>query len=425
MKSAARSDRTFRKARLDRNALKGMPVIAFDEALRLTLEHTAALPVETVPLLAAGGRVAGQDLPARVNAPSLDVSLKDGYAILAADIRAAGPDAPVHLDLVGSLAAGGDWQGGALQPGQAVRILSGAALPPGADAVVAEEFTQAGAGGVIVLKWAEPGRNVLPRGSDVQAGRPVVPGGQKLSPAAIGLLAAAGYQEVAVVRRPRVAILATGDEVLAPGQPMVDGKLYASNLYTLAAWCLRYGLAVETFVLPDDAAAIRPVLQCCLERFDAVLTSGGAWKGERDLVVHILDALGWQKIYHRVRMGPGKAVGFGLFAGKPVFCLPGGPPSNHMAFIQLGLPGLLKLAGEPEPGLPQALAVLAETITGQVDWTQFVHGRLVPEDGCQLFQPLKYRSRLQEMAETGAVVKIPEGQSELAAGSAIRVQLVS
>jgi molybdopterin molybdotransferase len=398
-------------------------MISFDEAYKLTLDHIQALNVVSVALLAAEGRIAGQDFLARVDAPSLDVSLKDGYAILSTDIDSAGPETPVYLNLIGSVAAGGDWQG-MVRPGEAVRILSGAPLPQGTDAVVAEEFTLAQPDTIHVMKPAETGRNVLRQGSDVQIGQLIVSAGERLFPTAIGLLAAAGYQEVSVTRRPRVAILATGDEVLAPGQPLVQGKLYASNLFTLAAWCLHFGFEVETFVLQDDATCIRQVLSTCLEQFDAVLTSGGAWKGEHDLVVQILDALGWQKIYHRVRMGPGKAVGFGLFQNKPVFCLPGGPPSNHMAFVQLALPGLQKLAGEPQPGLPQASAVMDETISGQLDWTQFIHGRLVRENQRLLFRPLKYRSRLQEMAHTQAIARIPEGQKELSADSTLMVQVL-
>lgn len=398
-------------------------MISFDEAYKLTLEHIQVLNMETVELIAAEGRIAGQGLLARVDAPSLDVSLKDGYAILAADTRAASLASPVHLTLAGSIAAGGDWQG-IIHMGEAVRILSGAPLPHGADAVIAEEFTLAAPGSIDVIKYTEPGRNILRQGTDVQAGQLLVPVGQKLYPTVIGLLAAAGYQEVPVISRPRVAILATGDEVLAPGQPLVEGKLYASNLFTLAAWCQHFGLELQTFVLQDDANCIRQTLTSCLEQFDAVLTSGGAWKGEHDLVVNILDSLGWQKIYHRVRMGPGKAVGFGLYQNKPVFCLPGGPPSNHMAFIQLGLPGLQKLAGEPEPGLPQIPAAMAETVSGQLDWTQFIHGRLIQENQRLLFRPLKYQSRLQEMAHTEAIAKIPEGLEELSANSTAMVQVL-
>jgi molybdopterin molybdotransferase len=397
-------------------------LISFDEAFQLTLENIRSLPAEAVELIAAEGRIASQDLLAKVDAPSLDVSLKDGYAILAADIQTANPASPVHLNLTGSVAAGGDWQG-IMHPGQAVRILSGAPLPQGADAIVAEEFTQAQSGFVQVMKHAEPGRNVLPRSSDVQVGQRIVSAGQKLLPTIIGLLAAAGYETVPVIRQPRVALIATGDEVLAPGEPLVQGKLYASNLFTLAAWCSHFGFEINTFVLQDDADAIRPVLMTCLEKFDAILTSGGAWKGEHDLVVHILDELGWQKIYHRIRIGPGKAVGFGLFQNKPIFCLPGGPPSNHMAFIQLGLPGLQKLAGELKPGLPQLPAVMAETVTGQLGWTQFIHGRLIQENESLLFQQLSYRSRLIEMAHTEAIARIPEGMEELLAKSTVMVQV--
>jgi molybdopterin molybdotransferase len=396
-------------------------MISFNEAHQLTLNHIQALPAEIVGLLAAEGRITAEDFFARVDAPSLDVSLKDGYAVISADIDAASPAYPISLSLAGSIAAGGDWQGSVL-PGKAVRILSGAPLPDGADAVVSEEFTQTRPGGIQVVNNADPGRNILSRGADIQAGKLLVREGERLSPPVIGLLAAAGFIEVSVFRCPRVAILATGDEVLAPGQPLVPGKLYASNLFTLAAWCRHFGFEVETYVLPDAVDAIRPVLAASLERFDAVVTSGGAWKGEHDLIVQILDDLGWQKIYHRVRMGPGKAVGFGLLHNKPVFCLPVGPPSNHMAFIQLGLPGLQKLAGEPEPGLPQVSVRLAGTLSGQMGWTQFIPGCLNEENHILSFQSLKYHSRLQEMAHTQAIAKIPEGIEELPVGSTMMVQ---
>jgi molybdopterin molybdotransferase len=398
-------------------------MISFDEAYRLTLDHIQSLDVETVALIAAGDRITGRDLVAKVDSPSRDVSLRDGYAVLATDVRAAGPESPVRLSLVGSVAAGGNWQG-TVHRGEAVRILTGAPLPQGADAILAEEFSQALPGAVHALSHAEPGRNILPQGTDVKAGQLLVSAGRRLHPTAIGLLAAGGYHEVPVVRRPRVAVLATGDEVLAPGEPLVQGKLYASNLYTLAAWCLRYGFEAETLVVQDDADAIRQVLAACLEQADAVLTSGGAWKGERDLVLHSLDSLGWQKVYHQVRIAPGKGVGFGLFQNKPIFCLPGVPPANHMAFLQLGLPGLQKLAGYAEPGLRLVPAVMAETVSGQLDWTQFIHGRLIQAESRLFFQPMRYQSRLLEMAHTEAVARIPEGLAKLTANSTVLVQVL-
>jgi len=398
-------------------------MISYDEAYRFTLERVQALEAEDVPLVSAVGRSSACDLNGRVDSPSLDVSLKDGYAIHSDDIATAHEGVPVSLRLVGTVAAGGSWQGQIL-PGEAVRILSGAPIPNGADAVVAEEFTQLSGETLLVTNDAYPGRNILFRGSDVRSGELLVEKGVQLDPPVVGLLAAAGFQSIPAVRLPRVAILATGDEVVAPGKPLSPGKLYASNLVTLAAWCARYGFAVETFVVGDDAGLIREKLLTCLQGYDAVLTSGGAWSGDRDLVVRLLDELGWEKVYHRVRIGPGKAVAFGLYTGKPVFCLPGGPPSNHMAFLQLALPGLRKMSGAREPGLPVRNKRLAEAVSGQSDWTQFVHGRLKETLELPLFYPLKLPSRLQMMAAADAIMKIPEGKTVIDEGEVGRGQVL-
>jgi len=156
----------------------------------------------------------------------------------------------------------------------------------------------------------------------------------------------------------------------------------------------------------------------------AVLTSGGAWTGDRDLVTNVLQELGWEKIYHRVRMGPGKAVGFGLVGIKPVFCLPGGPPSNHMAFLQLALPGLLRLAGWWKPGLPELPVRLTKEIRGQIDWTQFVHGQLMQGQAGLRFTPLDLKSRLQMLAGSEAVVRIPEGVKRIEEGVVVSGQIL-
>ena len=217
----------------------------------------------------------------------------------------------------------------------------------------------------------------------------------------------------------------TGDEVVAPGEPLPEGKLYASNLVTLAAWCRRYGMQVRTQVVPDDAPDLRTAIQSGYAHCDALLTSGGAWKGDHDLVAGILDELGWQKIYHRIKLGPGKAVGFGLYRGKPVFCLPGGPPSNFTAFITLALPGLLRLAGQRRPGLPRIQARLATPVEGQVDWTQFVQGVFRYSTEGLIFEPLKMPSRLQMLSQAEGLLPIPEGVQHLPAGSLVEVQVLS
>jgi molybdopterin molybdotransferase len=291
--------------------------------------------------------------------------------------------------------------------------------------VVSAEFATDDGQTVTVVNDAGTGRNVLPRGGDISEGQRIATAGDLLRPPVVGLLAAAGHRRVAIFRRPRVAILATGDEVVAPGRRLTPGKLYASNLVTLAAWCTRYGLSVTTAVAPDSKEKIRAQLLALVADSDAILTSGGAWQGERDLVVRLLDELGWRKVYHRVRMGPGKAVGFGLWQDKPVFCLPGGPPSNHMAFLQLALPGIHRLEGRRQPGLPVQFARLAEPVSGQRNWTQFVHGRLTANAGEALFHPLHIKNRLQEIARMEAIVTIAESTERLPGGAVVSVQVLA
>lgn len=398
-------------------------LLSYARALELTLQSIAALPAEVLPVWRLTGRVAAQDLQALVDAPSADVSLKDGYAVRSADIARACPEQPVRLRLIGAAQAGTAFDG-EVAHGTAVRVLSGACIPRGAEAVVSNEFATDDGRRVTVVADAGPGRNILRRGTDVARGQRVASAGTLLRPAQAGLLAAAGYGEVAVVRRPNVAIIATGDEVVAPGKALNEGQLYASNLVTLAAWCAHYGLETAVSVVDDEASAIHSCLSEALATCDAVVTSGGAWTGERDLVVRLLDGMGWHKVYHKVKIGPGKAVAFGLAQGKPVFCLPGGPPSNQMAFLQLALPGLLKLAGHSRPRLPEVTATLAEDVEGQVDWTQFVGGRLRRTATGDLFQPVKLASRLQSMAQAEGLLAIPEGTSSIARGTRVRIQLL-
>jgi molybdopterin molybdotransferase len=399
-------------------------MISYNEAYRLTLEKIGPLPAETISISAALGRVTADNLVARVDSPSADVSLKDGFALQSEDICDAAENS-ITLKIVGSASAGNPWDG-KISFGEAVRILSGAVIPLGANSVLSDEFTHLDGNQVVAINDAAPGRNILRRGADVYCGQIIVHAGEVLHPTQLGLLAAAGYDILQVVRRPRVAILATGDEVVAPGKPLEPGKLYASNLVTLAAWCQRFGFDTTTQVLPDEVTKIRQGLAASLKECDAILTSGGAWKGDRDLVVHLLDELGWEKIYHRVRMGPGKAVGFGLMEKKPIFCLPGGPPSNHIAFLELALPGLQRLSGWAKLRLPEVPAEMVETVKGQTDWTQFIHGRLELRDQTLVFIPTwKEASRLSSMADSNAVVMIPEGETQLMAGKQVIAQQMS
>ena len=398
--------------------------IGLREALAITLEQIKPLEQETVELSGCTDRIIASDLFAQVDSPSMDSSLKDGYAVLSGEVAGATPGTPVRLKLAGHLAAGEETDI-ELKPGTTVRVLTGARIPVCADAVVSEEFAIPEGRDVIFMNFAEPGRNILPRGSDVESRSAIIGHGRNISPGMIGLIAAAGHNTVPVFRNPTVAIIGTGDEIVAPGEPLADGKLYASNIMTIEAWCRRYRMNTLTAVVHDDFDALTEALKTQSSGADAVITSGGAWTGDRDLVAQVLEGLGWHEFFHRIRIGPGKAVGFGMLERKPVFVLPGGPSSNLMGFLQIALPGLLSLGGHARPALPGMQARLAADLAGRNrDWTDFFFGTLEDGDEFPVFRPLHGRSRLRDIAEATAIAAIPEGQEALPKGSVISVQVL-
>jgi molybdopterin molybdotransferase len=310
-----------------------------------------------------------------------------------------------------------------LQPGAAVRIMTGAELPPGADAVVPQEAVETRDEAIEISKRLEPGADVLPKGADIRSQDALLAPGTRIDPNKLGLLAAAGLESVPAHPKPAVGLIATGDELTLPGRPLARGKLYASNLVTLHGWCAWYGMETRVEILPDEPHAMRRRIGELSGLCDALLTSGGAWSGDRDFVLDSLRALAWSQVFHRVRIGPGKGVGFGMLEDKPVFALPGGPPSNLVAFLQLGLFGLQLLEGIVRPGLPQRMARLQQTIQGQADWTQLVFGELREQEGHTAFQPLDLPSRLRSMARSSGLVAIPEGTARIPAGDWVSVQI--
>lgn len=402
-----------------------MELCGFDEALALTLEGIEPLGTERIDLSDATGRVLASEVRALVDSPSLDASLKDGYAVRSGDVEGARAESPRTLKVMGEAAAGSPGTG-SVGYGTAIRITTGAPIPDGADAVVAGEFCKEEQGLVYISLDAGPGRNILSRGTDIRAGGVVLSRGEELGPAHLGLLAGAGIQTVEVVRRPRVAIVATGDEVVAPGGALEPGKLFASNLVTISSWLQSFGIGeVRTEIVGDSEDVLAGSLRRLRDGADALLTSGGAWTSRKDLVVGLFDRLGWRKVYHRVRMGPGKAVAFGLWDGRPTFCLPGGPPSNEMAFLQLALPGILKMAGVRRMPFATMHARLVREVRGRDRrWTQFVHA-LLSRNGEELqVTPHRPASRLRSMAEVEALIKVPEGVDGIEAGSVVPVQVL-
>ena len=397
--------------------------IGFKEALDLTLDNVSAGPTEILPLRRLSGRILAEDIISLVDCPSISSSRKDGYAVQSPDLAGASEENPIILEVVGTLVAG-ETSRLKIKKGQAVRITTGAPLPEGADAVLSEEFCRRNEDKITASNIAESGRNIQARGKDIRRKEPVAAKGAKLAPALIGLLAAAGRDSAKVYSLPRVAVIATGDEVVAPGKPLPAGKLYASNMVQICSWLSLLGLDYKTELVADRKEDIAAAITKHLPDVDLFLTSGGAWGSEKDLILDVVESLNWLGLYHRVRMGPGKPVGFGLLQNKPFFFLPGGPPSNEMAFLQLAIPSILKMTGGNPAFFPFASARLAKTVKGKKTWTEFVHARLENRENQLWVHPARLKSGLQSMAAKEALIIIPEDRNELAAGETIAIQLL-
>ncbi len=402
-----------------------MKQIGLTKAQTLVHENTNALESIQVPLQEALNHVVGSDMVAKVDSPSVDAALKDGFAVRATDWVKAGMDRPITLELVGRSSAGGQVPA-RLESGQTIRATTGAPLPPQADAVVPVEQVREANGVIRFDHSVKPGQDILPKGSDARRNQTVASAGEPVTPGLLGLLAAAGYSHLNVVRLPRIAIISTGDEVMAPGMPLTEGKLYASNLTTLDAWCRGLGYGTKCLIVGDNVADTIQSIENISDGADAVITSGGAWVSDRDRVALALENLRWQKIFHGVRMLPGKGAGFGLLDKKPVFMLPGGPSANFTAFLQLALPGLCQMAGCRESILPVLPVVLGSKIKSRhANWSQFVFGKLQQNEKTVRFEPLKLYSRLQSMAAADALAVIPEGQTQVPPGERIGVQVLN
>ncbi len=393
-------------------------LIGYEEALQLTLTSVGRMPEELCSPTQALGRVAASDVLATINLPSVDSSMKDGYAVKSSDLEEATTSRAVYLELIGSSVAGreSDLE---VSTGTAVRILCGAPTPKGADAILAEEFAELQSGMIRVIADAHVGRNILKAGADIMTGQALVCAGELITPAKVGLLVAGGVSRLSVARKPSIGLLATGDEVILPGQPLTEGKLYASNIALQDAWLRSLGLKCSSGICGDSLDQLIQAIDRMSIEHDILMTSGGVWTGERDLVIRALESLDWRPVFHRCRMGPGKAVGMGMLRGKPVFCLPGGPPSNEMAFLMIALPAIARMLGRKNGLIPQFFGSMTQDIHGQKEWTQFVHCDL--KHANQQFQltPRDFSRRLSAMSFAKAIVKIPEGVTRIVKGTTV------
>ncbi len=389
-------------------------LVTVEDALTHVLACARPLPAEPVPLEHASGRVLAQDARAAIDLPRFPSSAMDGFAVRAADT-------PGTLPVVARIAAGRPAPR-PLAGGEAMAIATGGVVPEGADAVVPVELVVEGDGTVSVPDTVTAGVNVRPLGGDVRAGDTVVAAGTQLSPSRIAALAAAGVSHPRCGARPRVAIVTTGTELREPGAPLADGEIYESNGVMLAALLGEAGADMaprET--VSDDPAAHRAALERGLEA-DVLVTSGGVSMGPHDLVRGILAELGADEIFWRVAMRPGKPIAFATRGETLVFGLPGNPVSSLVGAVLFVVPALRALQGARDPAPRFAVGPLGETARRNPQRDDFQRVRIEYGRDGVLLVPIEGQDShmIVRAASADALVHVPRGDGELAAGSLVR-----
>ncbi|MCX4243180.1 molybdopterin molybdotransferase MoeA [Paraliomyxa miuraensis] len=406
--------------------------ISVEEAQRLVLEHAAALPAEDVPVAEIDGRIAAAPLQARWDLPQRDVSIMDGYAVRSLDVATLRACSSALVLTVRGESAAGHPSDAPLGEGHAARISTGAVLPAGSDAVIAQEDTRREGDRLVIdgdsLGTLEPGTFVRPAGSELREGDVVARVGRRFGPGDIALLAGSGHATVPVHRRPTVAILSTGDELVPVGQRPDPGQVVSSNGLVLAAMVRRAGaIPIDLGQVDDEPERLRAALARGLEH-DVLVTSGGISVGDHDLVHAALMALGARVVFRGVALRPGKPTTFAVTDGARAFGLPGNPASSLVAFVLFVHPLLRRLLGvRGDPRSATMRVRLHAPARGAGNRAHYVRARLIdtqPLDGGTegpLAQPLSVQQSGDPCSIAGAdlLLALPPGAGTLPAGSQV------
>lgn len=379
---------------------------------------------ENLPLRSALGRVLAQDIIAPHNVPDHDNSAMDGYALRSADVAASGE---TRLRIIGTAYAGKPFIGSA-NPGECVRIMTGAVMPAGCDSVVMQERVQADDGAIRFESAVQRGLNVRPAGDDLRQGQTVFAKGHWVKPADLGLIASLGIGEVRVYRRLRVAFFSSGDELVSIGQPLAAGQIYDSNRYTLYGMLARLGVEIiDMGVVRDDPGLLEQALHDAAACADVILTSGGVSVGEADYMKQLLNQLG-QVVFWKIAMKPGRPLAYGKIGQAHYFGLPGNPVAVMVTFYQFVREALLVMMGQESP---KPLPLLEAECTGPLKKapgrTEFQRGVLFPDqEGRWKVRPIGNQSSgvLSSMSEANCFIVLPQACGNIAAGQTVQVQLL-
>ena len=397
-------------------------MIDYKDARALVLSTLKTRPLESVLLAEGLGRSLAREVRARENIPPFTKATMDGYALRAEDTQAAGRDHTVELEVTEDLPAG-RLSRKFVGPGQAARIMTGAPLPKGADAVVMVEDTEKSGGRVKVRRAVRPADNTGQAGEDLKKGELVLERGAVIGPAETGLLAAAGLARVPVVRRPKLAVIATGDEIVEPGERKAPGQIRNSNGPALLALALRAGAEAKYLGIARDRTSSLRVRLARAKGADILVLSGGVSVGDYDLVKDELRRAGVRPVFWQVRIKPGKPVFFGRRGRQLVFGLPGNPTSAMVTFLLFVQPAIGRMLGRICPDPREGRAILKEDIVLKPGRTQFLRGVLDAEGPVLTVAPYPDQKSgvLRSMARSHVLIIVPADVSRLEKGRDVEI----
>ena len=400
--------------------------VSVEEAQRIILDAVRPLPGETIPIIESFNRILCEDIVSDTMIPPVDDSAMDGYAVIAADTRGASGERPVRLTVTGEIRAGGSTAGMKVSRGTAIRIMTGAPIPEGADAVIRFEDTEEKAGCVKVFSESAKNGNCKRAGENIGKGDRVLQKGDRLRSADVGILASLGYDTVRVYRQPAVSIVSTGDELAEVGEKIRIGQIRNVNAYTLYSEVRKYN-AIPRYlgIARDTAKDTREKLACALES-DVVISTGGVSKGKYDFVKEIYADLGIEILFEWVNVKPGKPFTFGKKGNKLVFGLPGYPVPTLTSFIQFVRPALLKLMGAKRINKPVVGAFLEEDVSKRSGAVNLLRGRFtIRNDEFYVSTTGNQKSsELRSMSKANCLIVIPESSTKLKAGEKVAIQLI-
>lgn len=394
--------------------MKNRDMISVEEALQIIRSNTHAPVVETLPTHKSVLHVLAEDIIAPIDIPPFDNSAMDGYAFRYADYFHR------HLNIGGEIAAG-DAAGIPLQAGEARRIFTGAKMPPGADTVVMQEHVKADGNKLFIEnRELQQGYNVRLRGSQIRSGEPAIPKGTYLNAAAIGFIATMGYDKIAVCRKPKIHVIVTGNELMAPGEQLTDGKIYESNSAMLyaALHTMHYG-DVQLHFVKDETKALTGLLETLHAHCDLILITGGVSVGDHDIVTRSKENPHFEILFHKVKQKPGKPVLFGKYKGTALFGLPGNPASVLTCFYMYVVPWLYRFCNRELQSLPASQMRLKNDVSKKAGLTFFLKGKIAG-DSVEIL-PRQESYILRSFADADCLVIAEEGKSAYLAGDLITV----